>query len=157
MDIGQAPFYAAEVPDLRLTWVRIGAGEEQRMVSARRRRIWFVFLWMSLATVLGHAVMPLGSPLAKSSGSAFSVSTSNVSLGPTRAAAAVKAKRQQRVPPGDGEATAAPWIAALPYPLYEASLPVIAAETHAGWALAQQTPPPAPTFSGVRARAPPRV
>lgn len=47
-------------------------------------------LWLCLATVLAHAALPVGSPLARKTGSAFSISTHDVAL--TRGRRAVPAK-----------------------------------------------------------------
>lgn len=45
----------------------------------------FVFsLWILLATILGHALVPVGSPMARTAGSAFSASTADVALGTSR-------------------------------------------------------------------------
>lgn len=41
-------------------------------------------LWLLLLTVLTHATVPIGSPLHRSNGSAFSATTADVSLAPKR-------------------------------------------------------------------------
>lgn len=40
------------------------------------------FLWLTVATVLAHALVPVGSPLARAAGSAFSASTTDVAVKP---------------------------------------------------------------------------
>ncbi len=55
-----------------------------------------VFLWLSLATVLAPALIPFGSPLIVRSGSAFSAFTSDVSLGPKRAAEPERDRKYQK-------------------------------------------------------------
>jgi hypothetical protein len=62
-----------------------------------------LFLWLSLATVLVPAIGSSGSPLRLTEGSAFSAFTSDVSLGPTRAAPIEDNGAQQSAPvDGDG-------------------------------------------------------
>jgi len=46
--------------------------------------------WLSIAIVLGHALVPLGSPVEGRDGSAFSSSSYEVSLAPIRAAAKIE-------------------------------------------------------------------
>ncbi len=40
--------------------------------------------WIALTVVLGHSVLPVGSPLYSAAGSAFSASTFDVALGPSQ-------------------------------------------------------------------------
>lgn len=40
--------------------------------------------WLLLASILAHALLPVGSPLARTSGSAFSATTAEVALSPSR-------------------------------------------------------------------------
>ena len=54
------------------------------MAGVGRQWIRQACLWLSIATVFAHAVLPVGSPLARASGSAFSASTLEVALGPSR-------------------------------------------------------------------------
>lgn len=68
------------------------ADGKERMGGIGRLSLNRLFLWLSLATILTHALLPLGSPLVRGSGSAFSAYTSEVSLGSRSAPA--KAKRQ---------------------------------------------------------------
>lgn len=62
------------------------------MAFAPRTWLHLLCLWLSIATVLGHAIAPVGSPLVRQSGSAFSAATTDVALGSVRAGLA-KAKR----------------------------------------------------------------
>ena len=69
-------------------------------------------LWLILAAILAHAVVPVGSPLARTQGSAFSIATTDVSLAASRkkslrrnVAAAVPANREHGLPP-EGEPAA---------------------------------------------------
>lgn len=54
------------------------------MALAHRRWWGLLSLWLLLATALGHALIPVGSPLAKRSGSAFSAATFEVALSASR-------------------------------------------------------------------------
>jgi hypothetical protein len=71
------------------------------MSVARRNWAYAVFLWLSLATVLVPALGSSGSPLQPGEGSAFSAFTSDVSLGPSRAASLEQQESVQPTP-GDG-------------------------------------------------------
>lgn len=73
-------------------------------MSAWRHWTHLFCLWLSIATVFAHAVLPIGSPLTRSSGSAFSASTSDVSLGPARRGALGKHEKLSIAPgePSDG-------------------------------------------------------
>ena len=55
-------------------------------MPARRTWGWayLACLWLSLATVFAHAVLPAGSPIMRGQGSAFSFATTDVSLAPSR-------------------------------------------------------------------------
>ena len=123
------------------------------MAVARRTWLFTLCLWLSLATVLGHALSPIASPLSQKSGSAFSASTWDVSLGAPRAGVNAQLKRSQS---GDDESgppdieslfllAAAP---ALPEPVY-ASGRFPARTDHA--------PAPFGPGGGFDARAPPRA
>lgn len=58
----------------------------------------FLFALALLLTVLGHALIPVGSPLARTTGSAFSASTADVSLGAARREAGVAAEQALEPP-----------------------------------------------------------
>jgi len=60
------------------------------------------FLWLSLATVLVPAIGSSGSPLRPTEGSAFSAFTSDVSLGPSKAASIEEDGAQPSAPAGGG-------------------------------------------------------
>ena len=55
------------------------------MTAAPHRRTSHALLWLALAIIFTHALVPTGSPLRKSSGSAFNPFTAEVALGPKRA------------------------------------------------------------------------
>ncbi|MFN3388989.1 MAG: hypothetical protein ACK40O_08650 [Allosphingosinicella sp.] len=59
-------------------------------------------LWLILATVFAHALLPVGSPLVRTSGSAFSATTADVSLAPSRKDKAAASDEQHRSPAEDG-------------------------------------------------------
>lgn len=65
-----------------------------------------LFLWLSLATVLVPAIGSSGSPLRLTQGSAFSAFTSDVSLGPSRAAP-IEAGGDGQTSPGDRDGASA--------------------------------------------------
>ena len=71
------------------------------MILVPRNWVTVAFLWLSLATVVTPALDPVGSPLADSQGSAFNPFTSDVSLGPTRAATPEATRRNQNVTDGN--------------------------------------------------------
>lgn len=88
------------------------------MAFARRTWLFTLGLWLSLAMVLGHALAPVGSPVVRKSGSAFSTATYEVSLGPARAGIAAKLKRFQIADDEDGGGPDLPalLLAAAPVP-----------------------------------------
>lgn len=123
------------------------------MTLALRRWGYFVFLWLSLGTAAVHAIVPLGSPLVARSGSAFSAFTSDLSLGPQRAAQPEKGARHH----------------SLPDPGTDGGQGIFASQAAAAAALqlsADSAAPPAPLAGGpfaterpssrFQARAPPR-
>ncbi len=121
------------------------------MAFAPRTWLYLTCLWLLIATALGHAVAPVGSPLARTSGSAFSAATTDVAIGAPRiglATAKPGAALDDDVGPSAG---GGPFIGttANPWPARSAegtSFPPVPAE-------------PAPSFprsEGFDARAPPR-
>jgi len=74
---------------------------------ALHRSAFSLFLWLSLAVVLAPALDPVGSPLREVSGSAFSAFTSEVSLGPSRAAPPERERKFQAMPAGGSDHGAA--------------------------------------------------
>jgi hypothetical protein len=86
-----------------------------------------LFLWLSLATVLVPAIGSSGSPLRLTEGSAFSAFTSDVSLGPSRAAP-IEAPGEGLTSGGDGDGASASIASsgeALAGPDAAQSLPVL--------------------------------
>jgi hypothetical protein len=82
---------------------------EREVGLAAARRRWMMTLWVLLASILVHALLPAGSPLVRTTGSAFSATTAEVSLGPSRKDAMSEAAAATRSPdgPGDGYGPAA--------------------------------------------------
>lgn len=122
------------------------------MALVPRTWLYLACLWLSIATALGHAVVPAGSPLAKGSGSAFSASTTDVALGPARTGPA-KIKRVAPVAE-DPDAGFGPDL-----PPLAASAPVLPLPATGHAPSAHASDQPAPSFPPVRsfdARAPPR-
>lgn len=66
------------------------------MQLVRRRGTRSILRWLVLATIFAHALLPVGSPLVRTSGSAFSATTAEVSLAPSRKGKAAVAKREQQ-------------------------------------------------------------
>lgn len=48
------------------------------------------WLWLLLGTIAAHAMLPVGSPVAQASGSAFSATTLDVALAPKRKASSAE-------------------------------------------------------------------
>lgn len=71
------------------------------MALARRRWWELLALWLLLATALGHGLIPIGSPLAKHSGSAFSAATFEVALSASRPDARADRLAPKRTDPSD--------------------------------------------------------
>jgi len=72
-----------------------------------------VTVWLLLATILVHALLPGGSPIRRTSGSAFSAATADVSLGPSRRTGDVTQSLEARAPARvDGVGPDAPLLAA---------------------------------------------
>lgn len=101
--------------------------------------------------VLGHALSPAGAAVTRTKGSAFSASTFDVSLGPSRAGLAAKIKRAQGVAPADEDGPD-PFLAAAPPPAL-AALDRTAPSAFARAAALDAAPGPRP----FDARAPPRA
>lgn len=79
-------------------------------------RVPLLAYWLLLLSIFTHAVIPVGFPLQRTAGSAFSAATADVSLVPTRKsfrteegqlATGGKASRDGNAPSGDGAITAA--------------------------------------------------
>jgi hypothetical protein len=110
-----------------------------------------LFLWLSLATVLVPAIGSSGSPLRLTEGSAFSAFTSDVSLGPSRAAP-IEDEGTAQTAPGGGGGSASHVRFALAAPALGPA-PALAAP---GTAFDPPSPRPARFAAGaIGARAPP--
>jgi len=123
------------------------------MTLTRGTWLYLGALWLALAVVLSHALVPLGPSLQSRSGSAFSAFTSDVALGPERGDEAVELRRaadDRDVQPAMSGGKAALILASLP-----ASAPIAGAVQPRGTflsLLASQASPQA-----YNARAPPRA
>jgi hypothetical protein len=77
--------------------------QEIQLGVARRRFVELAALWVLLATICAHALSPGSSSFTRSSGSAFSYHTVEVSLGPKGASSVVKTdtynEQQSGTPP----------------------------------------------------------
>lgn len=122
------------------------------MAFAPRTWLHLACLWLSLAMVLGHALAPVGSPLARSAGSAFSASTSDVALGSVRAGLA-KAKRTAIA---DDDAGAS---GGLDFLFFAANTPALQPPAFgaAPTLRSADLPPSFPRAHGFHARAPPAL
>ena len=122
------------------------------MSGIRRNGVGIFPLWALILTIFAHALLPTGSALVRTPGSAFSASTSDVSLAPSRKTA-IAAARQDQLPDGDSGAGAN--AAAIPL--------VLSGNVRAGTPAARISPfllpdggrVPAVPDSAVQARAPP--
>ena len=77
------------------------------MIAASRHWLRSFALWLALAVVLTCAIGSFGSPVRASSGSAFNAFTSDVAIGPGRAADPEKYRKEQTpTPGGTGQAKA---------------------------------------------------
>jgi hypothetical protein len=115
----------------------------------------FAFVWsLALAVVLAPALDPVGSPLVQTSGSAFNVFTSDVSLGPSRAAAPERDRKIQTLPTGGPDDGAPAALAALLLPAAVLS-PIIAGPAPPAWTTADASPPGDPAARPFQARPPP--
>jgi hypothetical protein len=122
--------------------------QELCLTRAPRHLLYLILLWLTAATVAAHAVVPVGSPVERRSGSAFSAATSDVTLAGQRTGSAL-IKRDQAGPddPGFGDPPALIWAAAVP------ALQVATAAPYPDPSAAPFTRTAAP--SSFRARAPP--
>ena len=118
------------------------------MIAAPRQWVRSFALWLSLAVVLTCSLGSFGSPVQASSGSAFNAFTSDVTLGPARAAEPEKERREQSPTPNGAGQTVSAIIVAVP------ARPQATAQVQAD---SLPAPPAAITVGAVGARAPPRV
>ena len=125
------------------------------MTGAGRPWPFILFSWLTAATILAHALVPIGSPLARSAGSAFSASTTDVAVKPGKQRAPVDATCEARSPDGevceskgaDAPALAQHWFAWHAPP----------GEASTSFAHAPPVPAHSPQAFAFRARAPPRA
>lgn len=96
------------------------------MGLALHRSAFAFFLWLSLAVVLAPALDPVGSPLREVSGSAFNAFTSEVSLGPSRAAPPERERKYQAMPAGGSDRAAPRAEAPMPVRRIAIALPRLA-------------------------------
>ena len=125
------------------------------MAGVPRGWTFFACVWLSLATVIAHAVLPVGSPIARRSGSPFSITTNEVALGASRRAVPAKVKKLLTASSTDFDAAAGD-ARKSPIGLAAASAPAYRPPSTAGRHLcpALARPESAPR-RGFRARAPP--
>lgn len=95
------------------------------MTASPRHWIRTCFLWLSLAVVLTCALGSFGSPLRATSGSAFNAFTSDVALGPNRATAPDKERKQAITAPGSAGGALVPAGLAAPLARPHPRLPVL--------------------------------
>ena len=119
-----------------------------------RRWAFSIVQWLALAIVLAPALDPVGSPLVQTSGSAFNVFTSDVSLGPSRASAPERDRKVQ-TPPTGGSDDGAPSLFAALLPSSTAPRPVLAAPAVPARTPATTRAPRGAAARPFQARAPP--
>lgn len=61
----------------------------------KRQQPPLIALWLVLATIFAHALLPAGSPMSRTFGSAFSATTLEVALAPARSEASTLLVRQE--------------------------------------------------------------
>ena len=125
------------------------------MQADRQGQGFLAFVWLALATILANALAPTGSAVEISSGSAFNPFTSEVSLGPTRATAAPKAKVTLGVAT-DGKAGGLD-RSGSPAVLAQATHDALESAAVEREPLTLHLPVTAPAPRGFQARAPPSV
>lgn len=69
------------------------------MQLSRKGWTHFLWLWLTLAAIFTHALLPLGPSLARQSGSAFSAQTSDVAISRSSRPQVQKSKAQPRAAP----------------------------------------------------------
>lgn len=117
------------------------------MALAHRRWWGYLSLWLLLATALGHALIPVGSPLAKRSGSAFSAATFEVALNAARPDAKADRIAPKRADPSDPPDLLAAVAAVAAPPALRATLPHSGIDGDLAW--------PGPGRTAHQPRAPP--
>ena len=94
------------------------------MVLDRRRGLFIATLWLALATILTHALLLTDSPMRRTSGSAFNPFTTEVALGPKRAAMVEKPASVQVLAGDGGEQDGGAVVAPLSLSVFRLALPV---------------------------------
>lgn len=112
------------------------------------------WLWLLLAAIGTHAMLPVGSPLARSSGSAFSAATADVSLGPQRRQVAGQAEFGQDLLANRGSGSSGGSDVPL-LPLAAVFSPPLPVEPRASAPLPDDPFVESSATSAFRARAPP--
>ncbi|MDQ8756827.1 hypothetical protein RCO27_11370 [Sphingosinicella sp. LHD-64] len=120
------------------------------MAFAPRTWLYLTCLWLSIATALGHAVAPVGSPLARTAGSAFSASTTDVALAAPRIGLA--SAKPTAIDDGGPFAGDMPFIGSP-----AAAVPARFVEDISFQPVPADPVPSFPRSKGFDARAPPRV
>lgn len=125
------------------------------MTRAGRPWPFILFSWLTAATILAHALVPIGSPLARAAGSAFSASTTDVAVKPGKKRPPAGATCQSRSTDGEGRALAGRDAPALaPHGIAWSTPP---SEASTSFAHAPQVPAGSTHAFAFRARAPPRA
>ena len=123
------------------------------MGVAARQKAFLLALWLCLATVLAHSVLPVGSPLAPRPGSAFSASTTDVALSPSRRQDRGKSEQASVARDGGESFSSGGASPALPAAFTESQLSLHAADE--GHGVAAPAPRGRTVVPGARPRAPP--
>jgi len=113
-----------------------------------------LFLWLTAATVLAHALVPVGSPLARAAGSAFSASTTDVAVKPGKKRALAEATCDTRCADGEGCTSEGADASAL---LAHVANPAAARGSAAVFSCRESTTAPTRHAFAFHARAPPRA
>ena len=121
------------------------------MIEARAPSTWTGWLWLTLAAVLVHALLPVGSPVVRTVGSPFSSATVDVSTAPARRLLQAKEVRTDDRPDGPDRAKTL-WSKAF---LASAGKPLATAPAATPQAAGPSVRRPAASSGLSQARAPP--
>lgn len=113
-----------------------------------------LFLWLTAATVLAHALVPVGSPLTRTAGSAFSASTTDVAVRPGKKRAPSEAACETRSAGDEGCASEG---ASAPALVAQLANPAPPHGSSSGFSRTESTTAPSSQAFAFRARAPPRA
>lgn len=122
------------------------------MTDGRASRGWIAWLWLLIATIGVHALVPVGSPVVRSTGSPFSATTVDVSTAPSRRQAEVERDEHERLPGAPVDGFGDSGAALLPA---ELTAPPPAPDRLAAVSRVPAAPVLAPVAAPPRARAPP--